>query len=517
MGLLRTERGNAVFQCDGAVLTRFFWDRSKFGCIQGPIGSGTSSASCMRIWAQACEQAPDWDGVRRTRWIVTRDTYKELRETTIKTWLEWFPESDWGPFIRAEPGFHHLKQYDHRSGQWVLRQHPSGDGTRVDCEVIFLAIPDADVAEQVLASYEITGFFRNEGQFCAKEIIDELLSRCSRYPSMKGGPGATWFGGWMDMNAPVEGHWVPYMRGDLPLPPEMDEDEAQQFEKPDDWSFFVQPPGLIEVRGEDGKIRYEPNPKAENQRWLRESYLEKIKGKPKDWIDRRVLNRIGLAVHGLPVYPTFSEADHILGEDRPAREGLPIVLGLDFGREPAAVFMQNVGGMWIALSELIGHNESAELFAPRVKVHLAQRYGGFRVETWGDPRGADGTQGTETTAYDVFAAHGIRVLPATTDNSPEMRRSTVSRVLDKRNGLKINPSCLTLKAGLAGAYHFAKVRGRPGMYTPSPVKNAYSHVVEAFENALLGGGEGWALLAGPAQERKRPSPVIRRKPLFRRR
>lgn len=515
MALARTANNNLVYEPDGEVLNEFLWDRSRFVCVQGPIGSGTSSASCHRIWLLACEQEPDVDGVRRTRWIVTRDTYKELRETTIKTWLDWFPESDWGQFIRAEPGFHALRQF--RNGQWVLRDHPSGDGTKVDCEVIFLAVPDEDVAEQVLASYEITGFFRNEGQFCPKGVIDEFLSRCSRYPSKMRGPGATWFGGWMDMNAPVEGHWVPYMRGDLPLPPEMTDDERLEFEKPEGWKFLVQPPGLIETRGTDGRPQYQPNPAAENQKWLTESYLDKIKGKPKDWIDRRVLNKIGLAQYGQPVYPTFNEGDHIAAQDASAREGYPIVVGLDFGREPAAVFAQEINGLWVILSELTGSNESAQLFAPRVKRHLSERYPNFRVNFWGDPRGADGNQGTETTAYDVFRHMGMLVLPATSDNSPELRRSTVTSVLERRNGLRINPSCLVLKTGLAGGYHFARIKGRPGMFTPNPVKNSYSHTVEAFENVLLGGGEGWAVVTAPEGMRRPPSPIHRPKPRFRKR
>ena len=210
-----TQDGDFVYMPDGEVLTDFFWHNGKFCCIQGPIGSGTSSCGCMKIWQIACDQEPDYDGVRRTRWIITRDTYKELRETTVRTWLEWFPEDTWGTFIRAEPMYHKLVVPE--TGEHI--PHPSGDGTFIDCEVIFVAIPDASVAEEILASYEITGFFRNEGQFCEKEVIDELLSRCSRYPSMKNGPGATWFGGFMDMNAPVEGHWVPYMRGDIPCRP----------------------------------------------------------------------------------------------------------------------------------------------------------------------------------------------------------------------------------------------------------------------------------------------------------
>lgn len=513
MALAVTKRGNRVFEPDGVVLKQFLWCRSKLTVIQGPIGSGTSSTSCMRIWLQACEQEPDFDNVRRTRWIVTRDTYKELRETTIKTWLDWFPESEWGGFLRSEPGMHQLRQF--KNGSWELRDHPSGDGTKVDCEVIFLAVPDADVAEQVCASYEITGFFRNEGQFCEKPVIDELLSRCGRYPSMKNGPGATWYGGFVDMNAPVEGHWIPYMRGDLPIPAELTDEERSEFDKPADWTFLVQPPGLIEVRGEDGKVKYQPNPEAENQKYLIEPYIEKIRGKPKAWIDRRVMNKVGLYVHGKPVYPTFSEAEHVLTREMMPVKGVPITVGLDFGRDPAAVFMQNVNGMWIALSELPGDNESAEKFAPRIKNHQAKHYPGFAFQYFGDPRGADGGQNVETTAYDVFAAHGMRVFPATTDNNPEMRRSTFDRVLERRNGFRINPQCLVLKTGMAGGYHYEKIKGAVGMFRPTPQKNRYSHIVEAAENALLGGGEGFAVISAPAHEKRRPSPIARPRLKFR--
>lgn len=506
MALLQTQRGNFVYQPDGAVLTEYFWDRSELAIIQGPIQSGTSTCSCLKLWALACEQEPDLDKVRRSRWIITRDTYKELRETTIKTWLEWFPESEWGPMIRSEPSFHHLK-----------RQHPSGDGTFVDCEVIFLAVPDADVAEQILASYEITGFFRNEGQFCDKAVIDELLSRCARYPSMKNGPGATWHGGFIDLNAPIEGHWIPYMRGDIPLPPDFTEEEKLEYQKPEGWSFFTQPPGLIEVRI-DGRVAYQPNPAAENQNHTKKSYLEIVKGKAKSWIDRRVMNKVGLYVEGKAVYPTFSEQDHVSRAPLRAVDGYEIIVGLDFGRDPAAGMMQNINGQWRLLDELIGDNESAALFAPKVKRRLAERFPGFRVSFSGDPRGADGTQSTETTAYDVFLAHGMRVFPATSDNNPQMRRSAVESVLSRRNGLLIDPRCLVAKTGFAGGHHYPKikVRGMTGLYSDKPSKGRYSHIIDAVENAILSGGEGDAVIHSDSHKLKSPSKVTRHKVTLRR-
>lgn len=502
-----TPRGNMVYEPDGKVLTDYFWDRSELSIIQGPIESGTSSASVHRLWRLACEQKPDFDGVRRTRFLVIRDTYKSLRETTMKTWIDWFPESIWGPMLRGEPANHSIK-----------RDHPSGDGTKVDTEIIFLAIADADTAVAVLASFEITGFFVNEGQFIDKAVVDELLSRCARYPSKKNGPGATWSGGFIDLNAPTEGHWIPYMRGDIPLPKDMTDDERMQYEKPPTWRFFVQPPGLIETRVE-GKLVYQPNPAAENQKWMTKPYLEKIAGKPKEWIDQRIMNKVGLYVGGKSVYPTFSAHEHVSKSKLLYTAGWPIYVGLDFGREPAAVFGQCINGAWSVLAELIGSNESAQLFAPKVKRLLFQEFPGCKAEFYGDPRGADGGQNVETTAYDVYLAHGMKVIPATTDNNREMRRSAMESVLGKRNGLLISPECLVLKTGMAGGYHYPKVaqKGISGRFAEKPLKNEYSHIVEALENMLLGGGEGEALVVPSHRERRGPSPVARHRVELRRR
>lgn len=505
MALRYTRDGLPIYEPDGSVLVEAFWDRSEFSMIQGPIGSGTSSMCCHKIWAIANEQEPDVRGLRDTKWAIIRKTYKELETTTAKTWLEWFPEDKFGQFRWSVP-----------MRQVIEQPHHSGDGTRVRCEILMVAIEDEETAETVAASLELTGFFLNEAQFHSKQVVDEFLSRCGRYPSTKNGPGATWFGGFGDMNAPVEGHWVPYMRGDIAMPREWSDDQKRAMTLPKGWKMFLQPAGLIE-QSVEGEIVYLENPDAENQKHLKKSYLQQIQGKTKEWIDRRVMNRTGLYSEGKSVYEQFVESVHVARQDIAFNREWELWIGLDFGRDPAAVFAQCINGNWRVLAELIGDNESAELFAPRVKRLLATSFPGARIGgIGGDPRGADGTQATETTAYDVFRKHGLPVQKATEDNDPELRRSTVDAVLSRRDGLLVSPNCLVLKTGLAGGYHYPKLKGVSGMFAPKPRKNRYSHVVEAMENVLLIGGEGAGVTRGVAA-RPAPMPVNKRRLRNRRR
>ena len=72
--------------------------------LMGPVGSSKSSACCLEMFTRACEQTAN-QGVRRSRWAVIRNTYPELKSTTIKTWEEWFPfaRMKW-LIIAASPG-----------------------------------------------------------------------------------------------------------------------------------------------------------------------------------------------------------------------------------------------------------------------------------------------------------------------------------------------------------------------------------------------------------------------------
>jgi hypothetical protein len=73
-----------TFEVDGKVLDAFLFDNSPVAIIQGPIGSGKTRAALMRMIRHCSEQPKQKDGKRRSRWLVVRQTYPELKTTTIK-------------------------------------------------------------------------------------------------------------------------------------------------------------------------------------------------------------------------------------------------------------------------------------------------------------------------------------------------------------------------------------------------------------------------------------------------
>ena len=73
-----------------------------------------------------------------------------------------------------------------------------------------------------------------------------MTSRAGRYPAIKDG-GPTWHGVIADMNIADQDHWTSIMRGLVPLPEGLLEDDRIALTWPARWDFFMQPPGLLEV------------------------------------------------------------------------------------------------------------------------------------------------------------------------------------------------------------------------------------------------------------------------------
>lgn len=473
------EHGRRIYEPDGKVLAEYLVDRSHVSVIRGPIGSGTSSCSCIKIGMIAAEQRPGLDGVRRSRWAVVRNSYPELKNTTVKTWLDWYPENLYGRFNWAKPMTHMMRWAD------------------VECEVLFLALDDpTDVAK--LRSFELTGVWFNELEYIDKEIFLEAESRCGRFPAVKDG-GPTWDGVIADMNAPSEDHWLPQMTREAPYPDDVPEEKRDFWPKNEDgsnkWGYFVQPPALLELLGGDNKtvVGYRENPLAENRNWLKPGYyMEKAEGKSKRWIDSRLRNKITFYASGDPVWPMFNAETHVAPRRLSPVPGVPITVSLDFGLRPSALIGQEVGHRYFFIDEFRMYGVSSPTFAPALKKHLSSRYPGYAMEFTGDPKGGDKTQAAERTSFEIFAGLGmvVRPPPGLKNNHLETRLQAFESALNRNyNGMPVvvicPEGCPTFIGALSGKYELKKVDGEA-----VPVKNKWSDIADCGQYWVLFKGEG---------------------------
>ena len=450
-------RLDLAFRPPGPVAAAFMASDAFVRGIRGPIGSGKSTACAMEIVRRTAERAPGPDGRRRARWAIVRNTYPELRTTTMKTWFHWFPAA-LGEFHSEGPPRHHIRTAD------------------FDLEVLFLALDRPEDVRKLL-SLELTGAWINEARELPKGVLDGLTGRVGRYPSARDG-GAGWCGIVMDTNPPDTDHW--WYR-------------LAEEERPRGFAFFAQGPG-------DG-------PGAENLANLPPGYYDRAAlGKDEAWTRVYVRGEYGFVADGRPVYPEWRDGLHV-GEAAPL-SGIGLVVGLDFGLTPAAVIGQRApSGQWRWLAELVAEDMGARRFAELLGGLLRGRFGAHAVEIWGDPAGVARAQTDERTVFDILRAAGLPARPAPA-NDFTLRREAVAaaltRLVDGRPGLVVDPACRVLRKGMAGAYRFRRLGGADGLARDVPEKNRFSHVCEAAQYLMLGGGEGRLLLRRP-DGRARPA------------
>ncbi len=462
-------------------------DASFFRALRGPVGSGKSVCCCVELFRRALQQEKDSNGVRRSRWAVIRNTNPQLKTTTIKTWLDWFPEEEWGKFQWSVPYTHHIKRQD------------------LDLEVIFLALDRPEDVKKLL-SLELTGIWINEAREINKNIIDACSMRVGRFPSMKDG-GCTWTGVIADTNAPEEDHWWPIMSGEVPIPDHIAKEEAKMLVKPDNWSFFTQPAGMLEEKGEDGNITgYTLNVSAENRNNMRKDYYPNIvQGKTKSWIDVYVMNRLGSIKDGKPVYPNFAPDVHVSKEEIPVAAGVPVYIGVDFGLTPAAVIGQKVRGRWLLLQEIVAFDMGIVKFSEVLRQELLTRYPSNEVIIFGDPAGDFRAQTDESTPFQILRGAGLNARPAPSNDVAlrlESVSTTLNRMVDGLSGLLIDFRCRNIIKGFEGGYQYRRIQVSGERYDDKPEKNHFSHIHDALQYLMLGSGEGRAILSNQAHSPK---------------
>lgn len=438
-----------------------FMRSTAFGrLIAGPVGSGKTTACIFELFRRACEQAPAADGYRYTRFAIVRQTLKQLKDTVLKdvtTWLNGVAE------YKVSENTIYVTIGDVKS-EWLL-------------------IPlDTPEDQRRLLSMQLTGAWMSEAIEIDLGLVSPLAGRCGRYPGPQLG-GASWFGIIADTNMPVEGSdWYKFM----------------EVRTPPDWQIFKQPSGM--------------SPLAENLEWLTQTpatlklpvydaariaqgrtYYERfLRSNSEDWCRRYVHAEYGIDPSGLAVFrDSFRKDIHVVDELYPLSAN-PLIVGMDFGRDPCAVICQmNHKGQLLVLEEVIAKDIGLELqINAAVRPALLQeRYLGRAAVIIGDPSGVAKSSIYEETTFDVIKRMGFMCYPAPTNDIDARIRAIDAFLLSMRAGapgmLIDGGRCPVLVQALQNGYRFDKLRS--GETKVKPAKNEYSHVVDAFQYACLAG------------------------------
>ena len=347
------------------TLRRFHNCKEYVRGIRGPIGSGKSSACCLELFKNSSQQEA-YNGVRKTIHGIIRNTYGELKTTTVKTWLNWFGDMTRMTFSSPIRG---------------IVNYNLPDGTKVESELIFVSQDrPKDIAR--LLSLELTSAWINEAKEVPYSALD-AKGRTDRYPDPMKTVAATHPCMIMDTNScDISCWWYDYA----------------EKQTPEGYAFFDQPPALIK-RQEGKEFIYEPNPKAENIQYLASGYayyMRQVAGKPREWVDVYILNQYGSPFAGNRIYEDYSKDNHTDVEFNP---GLPIRWTNDFNYSPlsSAILQVNGDNVYAVDEIIIKHADVLQ-----AAIEFAERYKDFKhlpVHIYGDASGHAGAKHGQITNY----------------------------------------------------------------------------------------------------------------------
>lgn len=423
---------------DVPTLKDFAQCEAFFRCVVGPFGSGKSSASVIEVVRRGLAQKPGPDGISRTRWIVIRNTYRQLADSTIKTFLQWFPPIHFGTYRQSDNSYT-ITAFEN----CVI-------------EVIFRALDRPDHVGNLL-SLEVTGAWVNEAREVPWQIIEAVQGRVGRYPAQREG-GPTWYGVWMDTNpSDTDSKLYKYF--------------CEQENDPKYAKLFMQPDGLGE--------------QAENLKSLpggNEYYKRMAVGKDPEWVKVYCRGQWGYVQDGRPVFPEYYDSTHC--KEIKSISYLPMYRGWDFGLTPACVMVQvSATGQLLILDEMVSDSMGADNFSDEVIAHCSQHYPDYEFIDIGDPAGGQRAQTDEKTCFQILQSKGIEIEGGL--QSLQIRLESVRKPLTKlvmgQPGFVLHPRCKMLRKGFMGGYQFRRLQTSTERFTATPDKNSYSHPMDALQ------------------------------------
>lgn len=465
------------------TVKRFNADLAFITALMGPFGSGKSSGCVIKLVERAMAQTPSPDGIRRTRWAIVRNSYPQLRDTTIPTTLEWV----------GDLGEHRQTDYD-----FILNKLVAPDGSPVEAKFHFRALDKPQDIKNLL-SLELTGAWFNEVREIPKRIVDAMRGRVGRYPKMdleRDFHGASWYGIIMDTNPPDTDHWFyKLFEVDRPLFCPICRDKQGGV-------ILLVDGKCPKCRKTDGvpfvSIHKQPSGRsdlAENLPHLQPGYYANLAaGMDKDFIRVYVDGGYGYVSDGKPVYSMFDDDKHVAKEVLKADSRYPLIIGFDnTGRDQAAIICQYMpNGQFRVLHEFIVTDTGTRaLVREIVRPFIISNYSGARLILTGDPAGVrKGDTDDRDTFQEIRDCFGMDATPARSNSlAPRLNsvESLLKKYLGKENyGMLISPGCPMIIKGFRGEYRMRRLQiiGQE-RFTDKPEKNLVSHGHDALQYACM--------------------------------
>lgn len=457
-----------------------YFESEKFISLAvGPVGSLKTSASIAKILYHASRMAPCKDGVRRSRAVWVRQTREQLRDTSIPDFLKFFPDGVYGSYLKSEY-------------RYILRV---GD---IECDVLFRGLDDSNDVRRLLSlniSFGIVEEFRELNA----NIFEALQGRLGRYPDGSMVPHRPEWGV-DDKGNPVQG-CVRDDGGSNKLiwggtnPPDFDSY----------WENFLSSPP------ENAHVTIQPSALSEDADWLKflpSGYYDNlVLGKSQDYIDVYVHARFGRNLSGQPVFRSFDRALHVAASPLRPNVMQTVLVGMDAALNPAAVVGQmDYNGRLLVMDSLYASGMGALRFVNHMlKPLLASKYAGAQVMVIVDPSAVRRMDTDEKSVVDIVRASGLAVRPAVT-NTIALRLAAVetflTRLVDGKASITIDPGCTDLIKGLAGGYRY-KVK-KDGQVEDTPEKlHPISDILDSLQYLCLHADNGAVLGASRMQAARR--------------
>lgn len=453
------------------TITDFMLDDSKVRLIIGPYGSGKTTGCIMELMRRAMLEYPDANNVRRTRFVVVRNTAQQLRQTILEDIRKWLQPAMTYRVTDSTVQFRF--------------SHPTQGRIESDWMLIPLDKPED---QQRLLSLNITGGWVSEFREVPIRIVEALLGRCGRYVPI-GVKGNAWHGVIGESNPPDEdSEWY----------------NKLEIDRPPTWKLFKQPGGM--------------DAKAENKepgRLPPGYYEDLIASNNSDWVDVHVHAKYGKSLSGQAVFRASFKPDfHVTYNSLKPIPSLPLMIGQDFGRTPASLISQvDNRGRLLIFSEATSVDMGIEQFATStLRPLMVNNFTGLASFMVADPTGKDKGQISEESPFDALRRLGFKVYGAPTNDLEPRLRSVEQLFLRQIDGgpmlLIDGANCPQLVQALK--FHYRYKRKQNMELEDKPEKtHPWSDLVDCLQYVALSTNANYTgkmiMDSRPRQSRPRPS------------